>query len=307
MRLRLMIGCTGLIVYLLCILIFGGKARAADNLNRRLERIRSSDRFGAEADSELSLPFAERIFRPAFTRLIRTMGNLVPLSKKAQTALSESLRSAGIAKSARDYLATLELLYVLIALAAVIVCRLVLHWSLLRTVFILLFALLVLYTLARFRLKKCAAQRSAQIENDMPEILDLLSVSVSAGLGFDQALQYVVERCDGVLASELAVTQREIRLGKSRIDALKGLAERGRAEALRMFVSAVTQADTLGIAISNILQVQAESNRTQHKQRIEEKAAKLPVKVLLPLVLCIFPVIFIILLGPAVPKVMAAL
>ena len=221
--------------------------------------------------------------------------------------MSESLRSAGIAKSARDYLATLELLYVLIALAAVIVCRLVLHWSLLRTVFILLFALLVLYTLARFRLKKCAAQRSAQIENDMPEILDLLSVSVSAGLGFDQALQYVVERCDGVLAAELAVTQREIRLGKSRIDALKGLAERGRAEALRMFVSAVTQADTLGIAISNILQVQAESNRTQHKQRIEEKAAKLPVKVLLPLVLCIFPVIFIILLGPAVPKVMAAL
>ena len=141
----------------------------------------------------------------------------------------------------------------------------------------------------------------------MPEILDLLSVSVSAGLGFDQAMQYVVEKTDGELTAELAITQREIRLGRSRDEALRGLAERCKVDALRMFVSAITQADNLGIPISNILQVQAENARREHKQKVEEKAAKLPVKMLIPLVFFIFPVIFIILLGPAVPRVMQAM
>lgn len=304
MVLRLGIGVAGLLVYLVWVFVMGASAKKSDNIRNKLDKIKQGNTL--RSTQEISGSFARRVFVPAYEKAVHFLSTVIPLSRKSQDQLTETLRSAGVKKSAREYIAGMAVIYLLMGAAILFTSRVLAKKSVSDTVLYLLFALFLLYTVARFLMSKRVTQRTENINNELPEILDLLSVSVSAGLGFDQALQYVVDRCEGELAEELAVTQREISLGKSRNAALKSLADRGKAESLRMFVSAVIQADTMGIAISNILQVQADNARQQHRQHIEEKAAKLPVKVLIPLVFCIFPIMFIILLGPAVPKVMAA-
>ncbi|HEY4543436.1 MAG TPA: type II secretion system F family protein, partial [Tissierellaceae bacterium] len=131
--------------------------------------------------------------------------------------------------------------------------------------------------------------------------------SVVAGLGFDQALGYVVERAKGPLIDEFNITQREITLGKSRKESLNDLANRCQVEELKTFTNAIIQADEMGISMQNVLNSQSKMIREAYKQEIEEHAAKIPVKILIPMVLFIFPVIFIVLIGPAVPQIMGAL
>jgi tight adherence protein C len=142
-------------------------------------------------------------------------------------------------------------------------------------------------------------QRQLQIINSLPDILDLLTVSVEAGLGFDGALQKVTEKTKGLLAMEFNRLLQEIRMGKSRRDALRDLAERIRVEELSALVSSIIQADQLGVSIGNVLRLQSAQIRLQRRQRAEEKAMKAPIKMLIPLVLFIFPTIFLVLLGPA--------
>ncbi|MCG8484732.1 MAG: type II secretion system F family protein, partial [Clostridia bacterium] len=161
--------------------------------------------------------------------------------------------------------------------------------------------------ISRFHLKSKISRRKNEIYHQLPDTLDLLSVSVSAGLGFDQALIYVVKKSEGVLIRELDTAQREIALGRSRKEALEQLADRCDSLEIQTFVSAVIQADEIGASMQNILQVQASAIREAHKQNVEEKAQKLSVKMLIPMVLFIFPVMFIVLMGPSIPAIMEAL
>lgn len=305
MDLRTLIMIFLIIIYVLYILFFSKKLRASGRVENRLETIRTSGQMTSDGD-QMSLPITQRLLKPVFDKLVKVVGSAIPLNKRSQEQLNEALKDAGIKKTAAEYFATQAAEFVILAAIVFVAGKFILKKPLMQCLLYVVYALAIFYVLARFSLKKKGSQRADRIENEMPEILDLLSVSVSAGLGFDQALQYVTERCDGDLSAELAITQREIRLGRTRNEALKALAERCKVQALHMFVSAIIQADTLGIAISNILEVQADNARQQHKQRIEEKAAKLPVKILLPLVFFIFPNIFIILLGPAIPQILNA-
>lgn len=143
-------------------------------------------------------------------------------------------------------------------------------------------------------------QRRDRILKSLPDMLDMLSVSVEAGLGFDAALQKVVEKIEGPLSSEFQRTLNEIKLGKPRREALKDLSVRLEVDDVSTFISSLIQADQLGVSIANVLRVQADQVREKRSQRAEEKAQKAPVKILIPLVFFIFPAIFIILLGPAV-------
>lgn len=143
-------------------------------------------------------------------------------------------------------------------------------------------------------------KRQKAITCALPDTLDLLSVSVEAGLGFDSALAKVVEKTKGPLSQEMAKVLQEIRMGKPRKDALKDLSMRTGVEDLRSFTAAIIQADQLGVNITNVLKIQSEQMRQKRRQRAEEAAMKAPVKMLFPLVMFIFPTIFIILLGPAV-------
>lgn len=295
---RAFVAVSAVLLYFILVGALSVWSKRKDFVAARLDAIQRQGDLGLGDANELSRPFSERFLRPGFSRLMRVVEGALPISAKAQRDLDEKLRSAGMRLSAREYVARN------IVIAAVI-CALVFLVSF--NFLYVVVALFAWYVLARFALTKKIKQRKEAIENGMPDVLDLLSTSVSAGLGFDQALQHVVARCQGPLVEELAVVQKEIALGTPRNEALHHLAERCGVEPLTTFVNSIAQADRLGIAISNVLITQATSIRDRHRQKIEERAAQLPVKILLPMILFILPAMFIILLGPAVPRIMQAL
>ena len=139
----------------------------------------------------------------------------------------------------------------------------------------------------------------------IPDTLDLLTISVRAGLGFDAALGKVVEKLKGPLSDEFRRALAEVRVGKARRDALRDIVPRTEVAPLTNFIGAIIQAEQLGVSISKVLQVQSEQLRIERRQRAEELAAKAPIKMLFPLVGCIFPSLFIVILGPAIILIVA--
>jgi tight adherence protein C len=150
-----------------------------------------------------------------------------------------------------------------------------------------------------FAVSAKARSRKDQIRAELPDALDLMAVSVEAGLGFDGAIAKLTEHMDGPLADEFALTLSEIRIGESRQDALKKLADRTGTPELSSFVRSIIQADQLGISLGRILRVQAADSRLKRQAAAEEKAMKAPIKMLFPTVLFIFPAMFLVILGPA--------
>jgi len=164
--------------------------------------------------------------------------------------------------------------------------------------------LLIGYIFPNSWLKAKAKQRQKEIQHTLPDVLDLLTVSVEAGLGFDAALLKVVEKQKGVLAEEFLRVLQEIKMGRPRRESLRDLAKRNKpAEDLSNVVASLVQADQLGISIGGVLRNQAKQIRQKQRQRAEEKAQKAPVKMMIPLVFFVFPSIFIIVLGPAVIQI----
>jgi tight adherence protein C len=144
-----------------------------------------------------------------------------------------------------------------------------------------------------------ARSRKDTIRAELPDALDLMAVSVEAGMGFDGAISKLTEHMQGPLADEFALTLSEIRIGEARSDALKKLADRTGTPELASFVRAIIQADQLGISLGRILRVQATDSRLKRQAAAEEKAMKAPIKMLFPTVLFIFPAMFLVILGPA--------
>ena len=160
------------------------------------------------------------------------------------------------------------------------------------------------YTIPEFWLGGRVRKRQKAILLMIPDALDLLTISVRAGLGFDGALGKVVEKLKGPLTEEFRRALAEIRVGKPRRDALRDIVPRTEVQALTNFIGAIIQAEQLGVSISKVLQVQSEQLRIERRQRAEEMAAKAPIKMLFPLVGCIFPSLFIVILGPAIILIM---
>jgi tight adherence protein C len=148
------------------------------------------------------------------------------------------------------------------------------------------------------------AERQKAIELELPNTLDQMLISVEAGLGFETAMARAGQNGKGPLAFELMRTLQDMQVGRSRREAYEALATRTDVPDLRAFVRAVVQADIYGIAIAKVLKTQAKQMRIKRRQRAEEKAMKLPVKVLFPLMFCILPVLFIVIIGPAAINVM---
>ena len=156
------------------------------------------------------------------------------------------------------------------------------------------------YTIPEFWLGGRIKKRQKAILLMIPDALDLLTISVRAGLGFDAALSKVVEKLPGPLSVEFRRALAEVRVGKARRDALRDIIPRTEVAPLTNFIGAIVQAEQLGVSISKVLQVQSEQLRIERRQRAEEQAAKAPIKMLFPLVGCIFPSLFIVILGPAI-------
>jgi tight adherence protein C len=155
------------------------------------------------------------------------------------------------------------------------------------------------------RLNRAVADRQKQILRGLPDIIDLLVISVEAGLGFEQALQRTIVSVPGELSDEFSRMLGEVRAGSTRADSMRAMEARIEVPEVRSFVLAILQADTFGVSIGRVLRGQAEEMRIKRRQIAQEKAQKAPVKMLIPMVFCIFPALFTVVLGPAMIRIMS--
>lgn len=285
-------------VYALYYLIY--KDRIA--LNQRMEQVLAVNK-GPEPEDELSKPFFERVVKPVLERLAFSMRKMFPAKKKV--SLQRKLLAAGNpwGLGPNEYMVIQYAATLGIPILGLIVV-LPMGVSPLVTALIVSGGGIIGNLMPEYYLKMKSAVRQEEIEDTLPDVLDLLTVSVEAGLGFDSAMVKVVEKIKGELSDECGRMLQEIKMGKPRRDALRDLGNRTSVEDVQAFVGAVIQADQLGVSIGNVLRMQSEQMRQKRRQRAEQKAMKAPIKMLIPLVMFIFPTIFIVVLGPAAIQIM---
>jgi tight adherence protein C len=289
---------TGVFVFLSgYILIFGERIMLA----RRVDQVVGSPAVSIR-EKELSAPFAERVIRPLVMKMTVALARALPSEK--ESAMAKKLVQAGLIERLKpvEALAVKYMLALLSGLGSLFVSGL-LGVGLLHIAVILLCGVCAGLILPEYYLQARIRRRNVEVEATLPQVMDLLTVSVEAGLGFDGAVYKVIEKTKGVLAHELKRMMHEIKMGKPRREALKDLAERFGVKDLDNFVSAVILGEQLGISIGNVLRRQADQVRLRRRQNAEEKAMKAPVKMLFPLVFMIFPAIFIVILGPGAIQV----
>lgn len=275
--------------------------KSRERIERRVRTLQATE--PDSLDEELSKPFSERFVRPVLFRLLRAVSRLSPKQNGgSMDKLRGDLRMGGIAVEADSFSALKWILLLGMLLFGAIIAALV-PLTLPIRLLILLIGVILGILIPRYYLKSKIKKRQKSIRQAMPDVMDLLSVSVEAGLGFDAALLRVGERSNGPLVEELMAVYREIQMGRPRRDALKSMGKRSGVEELKSFCAAMTQAEQLGISIRNVLRAQSDQLRLKRRQNAEEKALKAPIKMIIPLVIFIFPVIFIILLVPAVLRI----
>jgi tight adherence protein C len=268
----------------------------------RLQIIKEMEEKNADED-ELQKPFFERMIQPAYRNLGTALGNLTP--REIRQSIEKKISYAG--NPGNMNFNSVISLQALLAVLFVFLAGLMIRFAGLagqRAVLLLILALLSGAMLPVSMLNSRAAKRQKEIQKNLPDTLDLLLVSVEAGLGFDMALKRVTEQTPGVLSKEITRALEEMRLGKTREEALRGIVKRTGVPDLSSFISAVIQSEQLGSNIANTLRIQAGSMRQKRRQRAEEAAMKAPIKMLFPLVFFIFPTLFVVLLGPAFIRIM---
>jgi len=251
-------------------------------------------------EQELQLPFGERLIRPMLRSLAQIVIKLTPHG--AADATQARLNSAGNPGriGVREFFGLRVISAGLWTAFGLFMFKVLLESSVLQAVACLMLTLIVGMTLPDYVLQQIINSRQYRVRKSLPDILDLLIVSVEAGLGFDGAMAKVVEKVHGPFAEELGRVLEEMRLGKSRMEALRAMSVRINVIEVSTFVAAIYQADQLGVSIAKVLHVQSDTMRVARSQRIREIAAKLPVKMLFPLVFFIFPAIFVVVIGAGV-------
>jgi tight adherence protein C len=285
---------------LLIVLGLAGSA-PVDPVQARLTQLGTMQAKNLE-ELELQAPFVERTLRPLAIGLSNRMSRIASTSFTERT--EKRLALAGNPGDLRvaDWLGIKAigaiiggiLFFFLFAIVGLLGFPFIIGAS-----FSIVGALLG-YTIPEFWLGGRVKKRQKAIIMMIPDALDLLTISVRAGLGFDAALGKVVEKLKGPLSDEFRRALAEVRVGKARRDALRDIVPRTEVGPLTNFIGAIIQAEQLGVSISKVLQVQSEQLRIERRQRAEEMAAKAPIKMLFPLVGCIFPSLFIVILGPAI-------
>ncbi len=272
-------------------------ARQVDPVQARLSQLGSMQARTLE-EIELQQPLFERTLRPLATRLSGIAQRFASPQKVSRT--ETRLAMAGNPGALR----TVDFLGLKLVVAAIVGVGSFATGLLTGSPMFGVFAAGALGVLGFFMpeiwLSRRIKKRQKQILLAVPDTLDLLTISVRAGLSFDGALAKVVEKVHGPLSDEFRRALAEIRVGKVRRDALRDIVSRTEVPALSNFIGAIVQAEQLGVPIAKVLQIQSEQLRIERRQRAEEQAAKAPIKMLFPLVGCIFPSMFIVILGPAV-------
>ncbi len=286
----------GLVIYALN----SQKSAAIDQrLNTYTEAVKSLD------EIELEKPFAERVLVPIMKYVLDIFGKLSPQRNAEQ--IRQNLQLAGNPYGITPVMfggmrlglsIGLFFLFGLITVTTMGFTTNALMYTMIGTI--------LGYLMPGMWLGNQIKKRQKALTRALPDALDLLTISVEAGLGFDVALQRVTDKSDNELSREFKRVLADVRLGRSRREALRDLGERNGVEDLKTFTAAIIQADQLGVSMSKILRLQSDQMRMKRRQRAEEEAQKAPVKMLIPMVFLIFPAIFVVLLGPAVPRFIEA-
>ena len=295
--LALIIGGIAAVAVVLIVLGVAGSG-GEDPLRARLNQLGAMTAKDLQ-ELELQQPFFDRTVKPLAARLSSSVAKITSSSFTERT--EKRLAMAGNPGDMRvsDWLG-------IKAIGAAVVGALlflfigILGGNLVGGVLLGLVGLGIGYIGPEFWLGRRVKARQKKILVGIPDALDLLTISVRAGLGFDAALGKVVEKMKGPLVDEFRRALAEVRVGKVRRDALRDIVPRTEVQPLTNFIGAIIQAEQLGVSISKVLQVQSEQLRIERRQRAEEQAAKAPIKMLFPLVGCIFPSLFIVILGPAI-------
>jgi tight adherence protein C len=247
-------------------------------------------------DTELLTPFRERALAPFIAKITDLGRRLTPV----ESARRKLILAGRASPDALDRFLAMRVLFL-----ALIPVWFVLVFFFLPFKGLVEFAIFGLLAAASFMgpeaiLNRRVAERGYKIRVKLPDILDLLTISVEAGLGFEQALDRTVASVPGPLSEEFVRMLGETRAGASRAEAMRALDERTDVPEVRSFVLAILQADTFGVSIGRVLRAQADEMRVKRRQLAQEQAQKAPVKMLLPMVFCIFPALFVVVIGPAV-------
>jgi tight adherence protein C len=268
-----------------------------DPVQARLTQLGSMQAKNLE-ELELQQPFFDRTIRPLAGRLAGTVARITSANFAERTEKRLALAGNPGDMRTADWLG-IKAIVAAVAAGIAFVFFGLLGGNIATGIALGIAGLGIGYILPEFWLSSKVRARQKAILLQIPDALDLLTISVRAGLGFDAALGKVVEKMKGPLVDEFRRALAEVRVGKVRREALRDIVPRTEVQPLTNFVGAIIQAEQLGVSISKVLQVQSEQLRIERRQRAEEAAAKAPIKMLFPLVGCIFPALFIVILGPA--------
>ena len=288
-------GAAGLSIML--VIIGVAAPRSADQVQERL--LEYGGRPMTLEEIELSRPFSERIIRPLIRGTSGFLMRLVP--NRNMSSVQRKLDLAGRPNnwSPSEFLGVRGLAGILLGVLGFMLLTLAKTDLAQRFLLGVVLAALGFYLPSAWLGSKIK-KRQHEILKALPDALDLLTISVEAGLGFDAALAKVTEKWDNELCREFTRVIAEMRVGKKRRDALRDMVTRMEVPDVTSFVAAIIQADQLGVSISKVLRIQSEQMRIKRRQRAEEQARKAPIKMMIPMVFLIFPAIWIVLMGPAI-------
>jgi tight adherence protein C len=278
------------------------RSRQPDAISDRLNQF--TERAMTLEEMELQVPFAQRVLLPMAQSVLTFLGNRGP--RQSAERLRINLQQAGNPGGITP--AVFVGLRVVLSLLLGVIITFVTFQTMDQPLALLysVIGFVLGYMLPVIWLGRKITARKKSILKSLPDALDLLCISVEAGLAFDLALQRVTQKWDDDLGREFQRVLSDIRLGRTRREALKDMADRTGIDDVQTFVAAVIQADQLGVSMSKILRLQSDQLRVRRRQRAEEAAQKAPIKMLFPMVFLIFPALFVVILGPAVPKLLTS-
>jgi tight adherence protein C len=286
------------LVFMAIMLIIAGIAapRPADEVEARL--VEYGGRPLTLEEIELAQPFSQRILVPLVQASAQFVSRFTPQRTLETTRHKLDLAGNPNNWSATEFLGIRGLAALVLAALTFVVVMLTNTAPLQRLLFTVLMGAIGFF-LPVYWLGRRISSRQEEIVKTLPDALDLLTISVEAGLPFDGAMQRVADKWDNEISKGFQRVLTELRVGKSRVEALRDMAERMEVPDITSFVAALIQAEQLGISIAKVLRIQSEQMRIKRRQRAEEKAQQAPIKMLIPMTFLIFPTILIVILGPA--------
>ena len=277
---------------------FGSMSGQSHGVARSLEMLESLGGAPSELTADLEKPFGERILDPLLKRF-QKLGRRVSGADQEERIRAKLDRAGNPAGWTVDRVLSGRILGAIVGVGLAIYFWVLLGLSLFVGVAAVGLGLFIGFQAPVIWLYNTASKREKELQKSLADAIDLMTISVEAGLGFDAALQQVARNTDGPLAGEFQRVLQEVQIGRSRSDALRALGERTSLADIRSFVGAMVQADAFGIPIGQVLRVQSTEIRVKRRQRAEEKAAQVPVKIMIPVILFILPCLLITVMGPA--------